>query len=646
MSLGAINGDFFDGNGVSTGHQIVNGELVSSVQFRNWSKLAFNQNNRPFIERFNTVSEVYLGNEKRTINGVNSTRSENYIVLYNKFKGTSTGANQWGTEYLLKPLEPWAINDTINLEVKKIEEKIGNMEFGSGEVVLSAHGLGETFLSGLNVGDTLSIKVGMHPLGNEKITQLISGFPKIIKGGSNHALAGYSEEGGSATFATDRHPRTSAGFNADSTKLSLFVVDGRQSSSIGVSLIELADLMIMFGVHDGINLDGGGSSTMVVKHGVANSPSGGIQRAVSNALLIVSSEPTIIEEIRLAPDSVITNISRPIEFHFESYDKYGYKHNYTYDDVTSVLSNSSIGYFEDGFFYPSDEGETSLDLTMHNGFDRSFIKVENHTGTTSLNGFEELNEWIFSGEKIDTINSIISYNNSSYTEGSQSLQLDYRFTYESGEFHWAYLNANLPITGIPEKMEIDIMGDGQNHTIAFIISDENDERFAVLLNKSPSQNNFETLYAEFDNPIDIDQVGARFYFPIKLKQIAISLSSPRQNGETYSGQLLFDNLKIKYPENVSSADNFTNPSSFVLGQNYPNPFNPTTKINFSLAKKAPVEISIFNSLGEKLNKIVDGIYEAGKHEIIFNAHNYSSGVYFYRMISEQKRQVRRMIILK
>jgi exopolysaccharide biosynthesis protein len=75
-------------------------------------------------------------------------------------------------------------------------------------------------------------------------------------------------------YDTDIHPRTAVGFSQDSTKLYFFTVDGRQPGySVGMSLEELASYMLGWGVYQGVNLDGGGSTTMVVRNIVVNSPS-------------------------------------------------------------------------------------------------------------------------------------------------------------------------------------------------------------------------------------------------------------------------------------------------------------------------------------------------------------------------------------
>lgn len=88
------------------------------------------------------------------------------------------------------------------------------------------------------------------------------------------------------------HPRTAVGFDADTGKVMLLVVDGRQEHSRGYTLLELARLMKQLGAEEALNLDGGGSSTMVTKRPsgrtrVANRPSDGQERTVPNGLQLL-----------------------------------------------------------------------------------------------------------------------------------------------------------------------------------------------------------------------------------------------------------------------------------------------------------------------------------------------------------------------
>ena len=73
------------------------------------------------------------------------------------------------------------------------------------------------------------------------------------------------------------------------------------------------------------------------------------------------------------------------------------------------------------------------------------------------------------------------------------------------------------------------------------------------------------------------------------------------------------------------------PDVFALAQNYPNPFNPSTKINFSLAADSRVTLTVFDVLGQEVVTLINGDLSAGSHDINFNAANFNSGVYFYRI---------------
>ncbi len=88
------------------------------------------------------------------------------------------------------------------------------------------------------------------------------------------------------------------------------------------------------------------------------------------------------------------------------------------------------------------------------------------------------------------------------------------------------------------------------------------------------------------------------------------------------------------------------PESYDLSQNYPNPFNPTTKINYSVPADGFVNIAVYNVLGEKVTKIVNSIHKAGSYEVTFDATNFASGMYIYRMESGDFVSVKKMMILK
>jgi hypothetical protein len=90
----------------------------------------------------------------------------------------------------------------------------------------------------------------------------------------------------------------------------------------------------------------------------------------------------------------------------------------------------------------------------------------------------------------------------------------------------------------------------------------------------------------------------------------------------------------------------TVPSTFHLNQNYPNPFNPSTEISFSVPKKGSVKIVIYDVLGNEIKTVLNDDREPGKYSITVDASALSSGVYFYRMISGDFTETRKMVLIK
>ncbi len=88
------------------------------------------------------------------------------------------------------------------------------------------------------------------------------------------------------------------------------------------------------------------------------------------------------------------------------------------------------------------------------------------------------------------------------------------------------------------------------------------------------------------------------------------------------------------------------PTEFALAQNYPNPFNPTTKINFDVPRHAHVTLKIFNILGQEVETLVNEDMVAGRHFANWDASNYGSGIYFYRIEADSFVKTNKMMLLK
>lgn len=133
-----------------------------------------------------------------------------------------------------------------------------------------------------------SLNVGPWSLSTELPAQgleILGGYPALLRAGD---WVGDLQQADRPAFSTQRHPRTAVGFDPERVRLWLVVVDGRQGGSEGMTLPELADLFRSLGVRDALNLDGGGSSVMVVRGETVNRPSDPQgERAVVNALVVL-----------------------------------------------------------------------------------------------------------------------------------------------------------------------------------------------------------------------------------------------------------------------------------------------------------------------------------------------------------------------
>jgi hypothetical protein len=98
------------------------------------------------------------------------------------------------------------------------------------------------------------------------------------------------------------------------------------------------------------------------------------------------------------------------------------------------------------------------------------------------------------------------------------------------------------------------------------------------------------------------------------------------------------------PLSENSIDGW--PTVYTLRQNYPNPFNPTTTISFDLAKKSTVHLQIFDIRGKVILTLINKKMDKGTHSVQFNSNGLPSGIYFYRLQTEEFTDIKRMLLLK
>ena len=153
-----------------------------------------------------------------------------------------------------------------------------------------------------------------------------------------------------------------------------------------------------------------------------------------------------------------------------------------------------------------------------------------------------------------------------------------------------------------------------------------------LISSEESPTNIPGSNVRFGDYIDIDYVGP------KVVPVWVDERAGGFNMDIFTSEVT-EVLPVV-------AGGLETPAKFTLYKNYPNPFNPSTTLGFGLPEKSFITVELYNSLGQFLKTIASGTYDAGNHEILFNAGGLASGVYFYRVISGNISETKPMMLVK
>ena len=296
-AIAAINAGFFATAGTYRGDNVsvlkIDGKLMSEP-FNNRAAVGFIKRGDKIESLFGHLKfdgriETSRG-LKRQVDGINRQRKENELIIFTPEFHRTTLTTPNGIEIVVK-----------RGRVAQMKDNSGSTPIPSDGFVISASGEARDWvLKNLSSGSAIKLKTALIALEKDSADQwhqalnIIGGMPQLIRNGRLEITN--ELEGIRASFVTDRHPRTAIAKLKDG-KILLVVVDGRQPGySTGMSLTSLAELLLEFGAVDAMNLDGGGSSAMVLEGKLVNKPSDAAgERAVSDALLIVKVKKGIVK---------------------------------------------------------------------------------------------------------------------------------------------------------------------------------------------------------------------------------------------------------------------------------------------------------------------------------------------------------------
>ncbi|MEU4328356.1 phosphodiester glycosidase family protein [Nonomuraea dietziae] len=276
-AVAAVNGDYFDINrsGAALGVGVKDGELVQSP-VQGWNNaIALNEGVGRVLQMHFEGTATPSGGAPVTITQFNQNVQAGGVGLFTPLWGSYRRSDAAKvTEVVL-----------VDGAVTEVRTTAGQGVIPAGTTILVGREAGADALAALKQGDRVEVKYLPKPSDGGAVQTALGGRNVLVK------------EGKAQPFTdTDSHPRTSVGFSADGRKMYLLTVDGRQADSRGLTLGEMAALMVELGAHSALELDGGGSSTMLAREPgapevqVENSPSDGGERHVPNGLALYAPQ--------------------------------------------------------------------------------------------------------------------------------------------------------------------------------------------------------------------------------------------------------------------------------------------------------------------------------------------------------------------
>jgi hypothetical protein len=238
------------------------------------------------IKHLKTFAEFWSDARKFQINGIDRQIKENEVVLYTPEFGVTPSSETKILEIVID-----------NKRVQTIVETNGSTKIPSDGYVLAVNGSSRQQASSIAaVGKEALVITGSYIENPENsrsgakmaftdVEDIVGGVPQLVK--NSKVEITWEQEKTTKSFVETRHPRTAVAKLKDG-KFLMITVDGRSESSGGISLYDLATLLLEFGATAAMNLDGGGSTTMYLDGKVVNHPSDNEgERKVSDAILVM-----------------------------------------------------------------------------------------------------------------------------------------------------------------------------------------------------------------------------------------------------------------------------------------------------------------------------------------------------------------------
>ncbi len=598
-AIGGINGDFFAGSsgiGNSVGLAINNGKIVSSSAEENKTKETFssfliNEKGKIFYEYIQDDIKIICEDKEFKARYINKY-TDNYEIptIYTSEwgeKSIGTHDDFYATEFVIKNGK--VVDIVENGEPVDIPE--------NGFVIMVATSASAELKEELKLKSKVSYEINYYP-DISKIDFAISGGAKLIENGIVPESYSHNVSG--------RNPRTVLGTNKDNSKIYLITIDGRNNNSLGTTLEETSEFLLKLKIYNAINLDGGGSTTMVAKRAgetetsIINTPSGGTQRLVANGVGIVntSDETNKLAELKINIDDTNIFVGEKRKVSVVGYDKYYNPIEIEQDNVKWDYSGVDVS-VKDGYVSGTTVGSSKL-----------IAKVGKVKANLEINILSDVNElYVYPKEKSINPGESVNYSIKAKNKNGYYATIDNNiFETKVYKYYKNDVEQNVPSDAKFEDLKFTATTSG-----VYILSISKDEfttytKVNIAEEKFILLDDFETETFTFD-PYP-DEVGG-----------SANVSKEQKFNGSYSAKLEYDfdkdakvrgayivfNDVVKIPEDATSL-------SFMLYNNE--------------EKEEDIKVK-FKDSNDKYNMIVieDSILHEGWKEIRLDLSSYAKPIY-------------------
>lgn len=297
----AINADFFDlKSGESVNNQVSGGEIWKALAMSGTpggpvktarGQFGVTRSGKPVIDRFVFTGTLRGARAGWALDGVNATPSngQGLVLWLPAANGRARDDSLRRGQELRVKLTRSSWRDSLVLVPSGRVGPADTTPLAPNEGALVAYGAAASRLDSIaRHRGALSAHASWIPAVGP-LDELIGGWPVILRDDVPMVVESATRELTNKSNADVRHPRSLVGFDADTSHLYFIAIDGRSSASVGTTLAEAADLLRTFRITYALNLDGGGSTTLLVNGRIVNAPSDKEgERPIANAIFVES----------------------------------------------------------------------------------------------------------------------------------------------------------------------------------------------------------------------------------------------------------------------------------------------------------------------------------------------------------------------